>query len=83
MNNMHKLQAQVNHNKLFNIEQAVRKWINMQDHNRCWYYPEIFQEIIEILEIEVTVSQFVGMNFINREEFEKGCKKYQDEIYKT
>ncbi len=64
--------------KLFQIEQAVRKWMNKQGHDRCWYYPEIFQEIIEILEIK----ELVHYTAIDRKEFEGGCHRYQDELFK-
>lgn len=64
--------------QLFRIKQAIKKWIDKQGHDKCWYYPEIFKEISDILEIKTDKNIEIP-----EEEFELGCKNYQDELYGT
>lgn len=56
---------------------ALQNWVDRQGHDRCWYYPEIFRELSEILGVQTTVTPELPP----RAEFEQGCTRYQDEEY--
>lgn len=62
--------------KLDLIRKEVSGWSSKQGHDRCWYYPDIFRRIADILEIEIPEAQLPP-----REEFEAGCRRYQREEY--
>ena len=57
---------------------VIREWIDKQEHDRCWYYPDLFRTLADIL--EVRPSRDPGLPPI--EEFKKGCERYQDEEYR-
>ena len=57
---------------------AVQQWVAQQGHNRCWYYPDIFNRLVEILGIEANKTPALPP----LEEFRKGCEEYQKEEYK-
>lgn len=62
------------------LEQAkivLQEWLDKQGHDRCWYYPEIFSKLVDILEVKATKDPSLPP----RKEFEEGCKKYQQEQY--
>lgn len=58
------------------IKNVVEEWINKQGHERCWYYPDLFKKIVDILEINIPEPQLPS-----RQEFETGCKKYQTQEF--
>lgn len=58
--------------------EALQSWVDKQGHEQCWYYPEIFRELCEILEVEARRSP----NLPPIEEFNVGCARYRNEIYK-
>jgi hypothetical protein len=62
--------------KLELIRQAVLDWNNQTGHNRCWYYPLFFKFIAEVVGVDVPAKPD-----ISREEFEAGCKQFQDEEF--
>ena len=55
----------------------LKKWIDKQGHDRCWYYPDIFKEIIKIHNIKLDIQK----NLPPLEEFKEGCRKYQEEEF--
>ena len=59
------------------VRKAVQKWVDNQGHERCWYYPEIFREIAETLNIKPTGP----INLAPRQEFRPNCNRYEEEIY--
>ena len=63
--------------KLEKIRQVILDWDGKTGHDRCWYYPELFNKIADILEIQLTSQPVLP----SREEFEAGCKRYQDEEF--
>lgn len=65
--------------KLNHIKNLVQEWLNKQSHQRCWYYPEIFNKVAEYLGLK----QELPSELPSRCEFEEGCKRYQDEEYGT
>jgi hypothetical protein len=48
-----------------------------QGHERCWYYPELFTELVNLFELVETQPRALP----SREEFEKGCRRYQNEQF--
>lgn len=59
------------------VKVVIQEWVDKQGHDRCWYYPELFRRLATILDIKMTVEPKLPP----RQEFELGCKKYQDEEY--
>lgn len=59
------------------IRALVQQWLDKQGHEQCWYYPEIFRLICQVL--GVRPSRDPGLP--PRPEFEEGCRRYQDEQY--
>lgn len=63
--------------KLEGVKAIVQAYADRQGHERCWYLPELFDELTTVLEITPTKPPLLPP----RCEFEAGCKKYQDEQY--
>ncbi len=59
------------------VESLVKEWIDKQGHDRCWYYPDIFAKIAEVLGIPAADKPALP----SRAEFEMGCARYQQEQY--
>ncbi len=59
------------------VRDLVQGYVNRQGHDRCWYLPELFDKLAKTLDIEPTVQPGLP----SREEFEKGCRRYQNEQY--
>lgn len=74
--------APVNEQPLSEVERLDRarvllsEWVGKQDHDRCWYYPDIFLQLCDLFGVEVSIPERVP-----RMEFERGCRQYQDEEY--
>ena len=64
--------------KYAQVISVLQEWIDKQSHDRCWYYPDLFNKLIEI----TGVSPKLKPNLPPRNEFELGCKKYQDQEYR-
>ena len=64
--------------KLEKAKQLIQKWVDKQGHDRCWYYPEIFEELKELFDIKTPKEPKLPP----LEEFKKGCKRYQEEEFK-
>lgn len=68
----------MNSNKLEQIKLIIQEWVDQQGHNRCWYYPDLFNKLVEILEIKLTKQPSLPP----LDEFKDGCRKYQKEEFK-
>ena len=66
-----------NVNELQNIRQIVQEWLDQQGHDRCWYYPELFSKLANVLNLTPKIDPALP----TRQEFEEGCRKFQDEEY--
>ena len=64
--------------KLDKAKRVIQDWADKQGHDRCWYYPELFRELVEIFEIKLSKNPSLPP----LDEFKKGCEKYQKEEYK-
>ncbi len=58
---------------------ALQEWVHQQGHDRCWYYPDIFKRLAEILGVEASKNPALP----SLEEFKQGCRRYQEEEYRT
>lgn len=67
--------------KIENIRQVVLQWASQQGHNKCWYYPDLFNELIEILGIKPNEYIPTNQTLPSVEEFKKGCERYQRDLY--
>ncbi|MCC7432794.1 hypothetical protein IT412_04695 [Candidatus Peregrinibacteria bacterium] len=63
--------------KLARTKQILQSWVDQQGHNRCWYYPELFRELVELYDIKVTKEPTLPP----LEEFKAGCCRYQKEEF--
>jgi len=63
--------------KISQAKSLLNNWVNKQGHDRCWYYPEIFQKLCELFGVEMTVEPKLPPP----EEFTKGCERYRNEEY--
>ena len=62
------------------IKQAriiLQEWVDKQGHERCWYYPDLFKKLADVLEVKTTKAPSLPPIA----EFKKGCEKYQEEEY--
>lgn len=66
-------------NKIKEIEKLLIEWDTKQNHDACWYYPEIFKKIGKVLGLNLKG----GFVYISKDEFCSGCKRFQDEHYNT
>ena len=64
--------------RLFRARQLIREWLAKQGQDRCWYYPDIFNQLAAVLGVEVQAAPQLPP----RVEFEAGCRRYQDEQYR-
>lgn len=64
-------------NKLNKAKELIQSWVNQQGHDRCWYYPEIFEQLVKLFEIKQTKPSSLPP----LKEFKKGCKRYQNKEY--
>jgi hypothetical protein len=63
--------------KFNKAKQTLQTWVDQQGHERCWYYPEVFNKLVDIFDIKMTKEPSLPP----RAEFEEGCRKYQKEQY--
>jgi hypothetical protein len=63
--------------RLERVKAIIQEWLDQQGHDRCWYYPELFNRLAR--ELGLTSTRAPGLP--SREEFEEGCRQYIDEQY--
>lgn len=54
---------------------VLQEWVSRKGHERCWYYPEIFEKLCEYLEIETNLDPKLPP----RPEFRSFCQKFENE----
>ncbi len=57
--------------------QVLEEWQGKKGHNRCWYYPELFNKLRGIFNVERSSQPELPP----LEEFREGCRRYQAEEY--
>jgi hypothetical protein len=60
-------------------KQILQNWVDQQGHERCWYYPDLFRQLIAIFRVKASLPPKLPP----RSEFEAGCRRYQMEEYET
>lgn len=63
--------------KFIKAKSIIQEWVDQQGHERCWYYPDLFNELVKLFEIKQTVESKLPP----RKEFEEGCRRYQAEQF--
>ncbi len=59
------------------VKAIVQSWLAKQGHARCWYYPELFNQLAAALGLKATIAPALPL----QAEFAEGCKRYQAEQY--
>lgn len=54
------------------VREKIEEWAAKQGHQRCWYHPEIFQQIAGMVGAKVEYPK----NLPPVAEFRKGCEQY-------
>lgn len=62
--------------RLATITKVVTEWQAKEGHDACWYYPDLFAQIMTALNIEPKLHSVPP-----RGQFEDGCRKFQDQTY--
>lgn len=55
----------------------IEEWQSQQGHDRCWYYPEVFRKLATLFGVKPVDRP----DQLSRRDFEKGCERFQDEIF--
>ena len=63
--------------KLADARRILQEWVDQQGHDRCWYYPDVFERLVEILEVKITKRPSLPP----LQEFKRGCELYQKKEY--
>lgn len=58
-------------------KEAIIEWRDKQGHERCWYYPDIFQNLAKILGVDLVYDG----SKLPESEFEAGCNRFRQEEY--
>lgn len=66
------------HAKYEEAKRIIQGWVDQQGHERCWYYPDLFNQLVKVFGIQPTKEPKLPP----LEEFKEGCRKYQVEEYK-
>jgi hypothetical protein len=62
---------------LVEARRIVQEWLDKQGNERCWYYPDLFHQLADCLEVTPATEP----DLPSRPEFEEGCRRYQHEQY--
>ncbi len=58
---------------------TIQEWVDKQSHERCWYYPDLFQKLRNVFNVKSNKNPSLPP----RKEFEEGCRRYQEEQYSS
>jgi len=64
---------------LARVRRLVQDWLDKQGHDRCWYYPEIFEQLARALDLQHIVLKPPQLPSLS--EYKAGCERYQREQY--
>lgn len=59
------------------VRAEILAWANKQGHDQCWYYPEIFIAIAEILDMSLEIKPKLPPQHVFREH----CQQWESTIY--
>jgi len=63
--------------KYYLARNVIQEWVDKQGHNRCWYYPDLFNRLVEVYDIKLKKDPSLPP----LDEFKKGCERYQKEEF--
>lgn len=55
----------------------VQTWLDKQGHDKCWYYPELLDQLAQKLGLSAPETSVLPP----KEEFTKGCQDFRDRLY--
>jgi len=55
----------------------IQEWVDKQEHDRCWYYPDLFRKLAEVFDVKYSREPRLP----SLKEFKIGCERYQEEEY--
>ncbi|QQG40066.1 MAG: hypothetical protein HYS81_01500 [Candidatus Aenigmatarchaeota archaeon] len=58
-------------------KRIIQEWTDKQGHERCWYYPDLFNRLAVLFSVKPTKNPSLP----TLEEFREGCRRYQQEEY--
>ena len=64
--------------KVREARKVIQEWLDKKGHDRCWYYPDLFNKLVKIFDIKPSKNPSLPP----LKEFKKGCEKYQEEEYR-
>lgn len=59
------------------VQDMVQEWLDKQGNERCWYYPDIFNKICEVLNLKCNVDRGLPLEQV----FRRNCDKFTKEEY--
>lgn len=63
--------------KLLEVKNVIREWDEKRGHERCWYFPELFKKIADIVGVELMNGPYVP----TPEQAARGCERYWKEQF--
>ncbi len=64
--------------QLEEAKQIIQQWVDKQSHDRSWYYPDLFNQLVILFDIKSSKEPSLPPLV----EFKRGCERYQQEEYK-
>jgi hypothetical protein len=55
----------------------VKAWVGKQVHDKCHYYPELFEQLREMYNLEPEKA----LSLPPREEFRAECQRFESKLY--
>ena len=65
--------------KVKQIQNVISEWDGKQGHDRCWYYPDLFERIANIVGVQLNNAPVLP----TRSEFEEGCRRFQNQEFQN
>ena len=62
--------------KYFDIYEILCEYNSKQGHDKCWFYPELFDKLLKVYKIPKVES-----NLPPKEEFKEYCDIYREKVY--
>jgi|SRR5690606_24869251 len=63
--------------KVKRIKTLIQEWDNKRGHDKCWYYPEIFEDIAKVVNVPLINNQ----PCVPRTDFRNNCQIFEAGIY--
>lgn len=63
--------------QLHQVKTILSDWAHNKGHDKCWHHPEILKRLCHI----IGISTDIDPELPPREEFQQGCKSYEEQLY--